>query len=514
MSNAFGKTAALKGVIWTTGSTYATYILGLLTSVLIARRLGVDDFGRYSYFIWLCGILVLIANNGLNNTAIKFVSEAIGRNSIENADAIYGWLRRLQYGFTILSGALFLALFPWIKPTGWNEQISFLVVAALVAFSFKATSMFNTAVAKGYGRFAIEAITNTGAILFNTVFVVVLACLHAPLEAYVALFAITSIVYALFSIFLLRRQGITPHRAVVDPSWLQRVRPHLFWTASMTAISIAGSRSIETFLLNRWVGAAEVGFFSIATALNRAGIELLVAGLSTVMMPIMGFLLGVGNHERTQRVFGDATRYYQYLGLLIAGVGMFWARDIVTIMYGAKYMPVILIFRITVASAGVLLANGAFAAVLGASDNQRFRIGVTVLGAVISWLVALQLIPLYGAIGAALAQSASSVLSTIVIVVGIQKFIGLRLPWSSLAKQYAVALIAGVLGLLTVLATGGALASEFAGGLVYAIVLLVLPLFVGIWRQDEKRYAIELLSKHPRVGPIIARFSHSSDHDS
>jgi O-antigen/teichoic acid export membrane protein len=505
MSHAFGKTAALKGVIWTTGSTYATYILGLLTSVLIARQLGVDDFGRYSYFVWLCGILVLIANNGLNNTAIKFVSEAIGRSSVENADGIYGWLRRLQYGFTILSGLLFLALFPWIKPTGWSGQTSLLVGAALVAFGFKAASMFNTAVAKGYGLFSIEAITNAGAVLFNTVFVVVLTFIHAPLAAYVALFAFTSVVYALLSIFLMRRRGITPHRTIVDPAWLRRVRPHLFWTASMTAISIMGSRSIETFLLNRWVGAAEVGFFSIATALNRAGIELLVAGLSTVMMPIMGFLLGAGDHQRTQRVFGDATRYYQYLGLLIAGVGLFWARDIVTIMYGAKYMPVILIFRITVASAGVLLASGAFAAVLGASDNQRFRIGVTVLGAAISWLVALQLIPLYGAVGAALAQTASSVLSTIVIVIGIRKFIGLHLPWSSLARQYAVAVVAGALGLVVVVAVGGEL-GEFAGGSVYAIVMLVLSLFVGIWRDDEKRYALDLLCKHPRMAQIITRF--------
>src|SRR5215467_1896294 len=93
MNHAFGRTAALKAVIWTTGSTYIGYILGLLINILIARRLDAADFGRYAYLVWLSGVLVLIANNGLTTTGIKFVSETLGRNAPDEAASVYGWLR-------------------------------------------------------------------------------------------------------------------------------------------------------------------------------------------------------------------------------------------------------------------------------------------------------------------------------------------------------------------------------------------------------------------------------------
>ena len=95
-----------------TGSTYVSYALGMLTSIVIARSLGPDDFGRYSYVVWLAGLLVVLANNGTTNTAIRFVSESLGRGSEAGAAGIHGWLRRRQLASALLVAAGFLLLLP------------------------------------------------------------------------------------------------------------------------------------------------------------------------------------------------------------------------------------------------------------------------------------------------------------------------------------------------------------------------------------------------------------------
>jgi O-antigen/teichoic acid export membrane protein len=309
--------------------------------------------------------------------------------------------------------------------------------------------------------------------------------------------ACTSVVYVAISAFLLRRAGISAREHHIDTGWRLRVRPHLMWTALMAAVGVLGSRSIETFLLNRWAGAADVGFFAIAMSLTRAGIDLLAAGLSTVMMPIMGYVLGTGDRPRMQRVFADATRYYQFMGLMIAGVGLFWAHVIVSVMYGEHYLPVVPIFRIMVATTGILLANGAFSALLASSDHQRFRVGVMLFSLAISWTVAIALIPKYGMFGAAYAQMISAVLYTIVIVIGIQKSVGLVLPWGALAKQYAVALAAGGISMLVLAFGGTGTVAEIAAGILYAVLYLVLSIATGVWRDDEKKHIADLMRRYP-----------------
>ena len=75
MNQPFGRGAAIRAALQMTGSTYVIYATGLLVSALIARSVGPADFGRYSYLVWLAGVLIMVGNNGLTTSAIRFVSE-------------------------------------------------------------------------------------------------------------------------------------------------------------------------------------------------------------------------------------------------------------------------------------------------------------------------------------------------------------------------------------------------------------------------------------------------------
>lgn len=509
MNHMFGRAAVFRAALLTTGSTYISYILGLVVSVLIARSLGPDDYGRYAYVVWLAGILVMLSNNGLTGTGIKFISESLGKQDRDAASRVHGWLRRQQLLCIGVVGLFFLAAIPFIQPAGWTGHLWVLICTVQVAAGVKALSMFNTSIAKGYGVFTIEAMTNLIASVANAVAAGVLAWFHAPTFAYVAMFALTSVIYLTVSQTLLRRNQVLPGEPKPAAELLERVKPHLWWTVGLTAISALGSKSVETLLLNAWVGAADVGYYAIALGLTRGGVELLVSGLSTVVMPLMGYAFGSGDPTRIRRVFEDATRYYQFLGLIIAGVGWFWSDVVVTLMYGQRYATVVPVLRIMVISSGILLANGAASAVLTNSDNQRFRVIVTLLSFALSASIAVALIPHYGVIGAALAQTGASIVCSLVLIVGIKKYVGLDAPWVPLIRQYVAAVLAALIGFGLVWALGPRIGA-WAAGPVYAISFVLLSLVLGVWRADEVGHLGKFADKYPAALGWLRNFMPAS----
>lgn len=497
MKHAFDRAATLRAALMATGSAYISYALGLVVSVLIARKLGPAQYGQYAYVVWLTGLLIMLANHGLNVTGIKFISESMGKDEPEEARRIHGWLRHKQIWSLALVGLGAAAIVPLAQPADWKGPMWLLIGLVTASFGFKALSMFNTSLAKGHGAFVVESATNVVATVFNAAMAVVLALLDAPLLAYLLSFSATSAVYWACSYTMLRKRQLEPGHASPSAASLARLKPHLWWSLWLVLLSVAGARTVETLLINRWLGAAELGYFSVAIGLSRAGVELLVAGLSTVAMPLMGFAFGSGDPQRIQRIFADTTRYYQFLGLLITGGGYFMAEAAITLMYGQRYAPAIPIFQITVMTAGLLLTNGAASAILTNSDNQRFRMGVTLLSFLLSASLAFALIPRYGVVGAALSQSISNVAAVLITYAGIKKYLQLSPPWSWLTRQYAAAAAATLLAVLVQQATHGWL-QRWAPGLVFGLCLLAFSLVFKAWRDEEIQHVQDVVDAHPR----------------
>lgn len=123
MGNQFGAKAMLRSALLMTGSTYVAYAAGLITSMLIARGLGPADYGRYAYLIWLSGVLVLLMNHGLTTSAIRFISESLGRQDSHGARSLHRWFQTRQGWSVVVVGALFLLALPLLKPSGWEGDL-------------------------------------------------------------------------------------------------------------------------------------------------------------------------------------------------------------------------------------------------------------------------------------------------------------------------------------------------------------------------------------------------------
>jgi O-antigen/teichoic acid export membrane protein len=505
MNQPFGKGAAIRAALQMTAATYVVYAAGLLVSALIARSVGPADFGRYSYLVWLAGVLIMIGNNGLTTSAIRFVSESLGRDSIGTARDMHGWLKRRQLASLTLVVVLYLAAMPFLKPAGWAQDELWLFAAiVLVSTIAKAMYLFSISVAKGYGRFDVEAVTSIVVSVLNAAAVVVLIMLHAPLMAYLVLFALTCIAYAGSAVVMLRIADIAPTHGAIEPVLQSRLKQHLLWTVVLTIAVVFSNKSVETWLLNEMVGPAEVGYFAIAAALTRGGVDLLSSGLTTVLMPSMAHAFGAGGQERVNSILSRSVRYFLFLGLLLAGVGALWADVAVDLMYGPRYEPVINVLRIMMVVGGLTLSDGAFGALLSTTDNQRLRAGFSFISIVFGALAAVLLIPRYGLMGAIMAYAISHLLVFAITLAGIVRIMSLHLPWRELGRLLFAALIATLvaLAMMTVLPS---LWTSFAAGVVYAIVYVGGTVLLHAWKGNDAEQLLTLMQRMPRLFDRLQR---------
>ncbi len=499
MKQAFGPGTALRAALQMTGSTYVIYAAGLIVSALIARSIGPDEFGRYSYLVWLAGVLILISNNGLTTSGIRFVSESLGRDSPADAANVHGWLLKRQLVCIAVVSTLYLFAMPYFRPAGWEAGSLWLFAAiVLVSSTAKAMYLFNISIAKGHGRFDVEAYSAIVISLLNAIAVFILWWTQAALLAYLILFACTCVAYAAYAAMKLRRSGIRARFQPLDAALLKRLRHHLLWTVVLTVAAVFSNKSIETWMLNDQFGAAEVAYFTIAAALTRGGLDLLSSGLNTVLMPSMAHAFGASGQKRVNEILSNSMRYFHFLGLMLAGVGVFWSDPAVSLMYGPRYADVVDVLRIMVLVGGLTLSEGAFGALLSTTDNQRVRAIFASLSIVFTAIAAFALIPSYGLYGAVAAHAISRSLVFILTLAGIVRFLSLRLPWREINLLFFSATVAAVAAGSIVWLRPVAWI-EFAAGIIYAVVYVGMTLRLRAWNHRDANEILMLAKRYPTM---------------
>lgn len=483
-------------------STYVTVGLGLVVSAVLARSLGPDDYGRYAYMLWLVGLLVAVGNHGFPNVATRQISELKGAGEAASAASLYSWLKKWQTVSLLAVAAVFAACMPFIEPIGWSEHVTLLTVLCILCFLPKAFFFFHTSVAKGHGAFWIEASGNMVLSIVYTLGVLVLAAMHGSLLANLWWFAAVSGAHMVVMMLMLRRSDIRGTREALEPDLKARVAVHLRWTSLQVFVAALSNRTVETYLLARLIGPAEVGYFAIATNLVRGGIELVSSSLTTILMPSLAHARGAGGVAQVNMIMQDTLRYFGFLGAMMAGLGWLLADPGVALLYGSRYGAVAHTVQVMAVLSGFFLVETPFTSALATLDDHRFRTFLSVLFFGLSAGLALALVPPYGIMGAVAANGLTRMTTFLLCAVWVKRELSLQVPWrDALRTVVAVALSMGVALGLRWLVDG--VWMQWASGLLYALLLTVSTLLLGLWKPKDIHLLLKITQRFPAVGKLL-----------
>lgn len=501
VASSFGRGALLRSALIVTGATYVTYVTGLVVSTLIARALGPGDFGRYSYVVWMSGIVMVACTNGLTTTGIKFVAECLGRGDEEGAARVYGLLRRYFLFSVALVAVACLAALPFVTPDGWRLGLPFYVFAVLASSVPKASYLLHSSVAKGHGNFSVEANTTNILSFAGLLATVALVLTGQPLHAYLLLLVALGVGHAVLTRVFIGRTPIRSSGGAIEADMLARLRVHLAWTVVLIFMATVSNRTIETFLLNRHVGAEAVGFFVIAATLTRGGADLLVNGLTAVLIPAMAHSYGRGGADQVSGILSHSVRYFLFLGLMLAGVGVFCAELAVKLMYGDGFSPVVDVFQVMVIVAGLTLSEGAFNALLTTTDRQRARVVLTGTAVGVTAVLAFVLVPRHGLMGAVAAHALARAFMFTIIVATAVWSARVRLPWREIVRLLLAGAIAAAAAWLLARAVPGPWGGVLAAGL-YVAVLAAGSLVLRTWKEADLGVLHTLADRFPPMRKV------------
>lgn len=496
--------ALLRNMAMLSIASYAELAFGLLLGVVIARSLGSSAFGHYAFAVWVTGTLVTLSNNALTMSSIRYIAEARGAADLEVAAAIAARMRRWQVASSILVLGTFSVAVAVHTPQDWQDSIGWMLPLILLGAWSRSGYMMLASIGKGHERFEVESVSLVLSALVNLILVSLLAWVGGSIVGYFAIFAICGLVQNLSARILIRRFGIVTALAPLAPALDRRVKRHVLQTGALVVIGLLGDRTIEVLMLKAYWTSEAVGFFAIAGALTKGATYLLAGALSSVLLPAMARAYGAGGRRAVARILPEAMRFYWFIGIAIAGLGLVAAPGAVSLLYGPQYREAIPAIVVNLVIAGFVLVSAAFNAFQTSSDRQGDRIRVALLTLAVNAAVGFTLVPLSGLTGALVSLAVTRIAAVTFAWRYAVRETPIAMPVLEMTRTFYAAVVATGAAKLVDLLLPGVYGFVLSSAVFVAAYLLGSVVF-GAWRPSDLDLVCEVLGHiGPRGGQAAA----------
>lgn len=376
---------------------------GLLIGVWVARYLGPEDFGLFSYAQALVSLAGVFATLGLQGIVVRDIVRIPNYSQL-----ILGTTAVLQLAAGFISYLILIGLVFYIYPS--NSTLKCVVAILGGAILFKSSEVvvywFESQIQAKYivwvqnSVFLVFAFIKVLCIYFEAS-IVVFACLSF-FEVMVSAVALWVVYNFQVSKISNLRVGFLRAKKLISESW-----PLL-----ISGVVLVMQAQVDQILLGHMVGLKEVGYYSVALRL----IEVVATG--SVILYSSFFPLIVAARNVSEHLYGDRLVKFYRLNMVVS-IGMalpiaIFSPWLIKLLFGEEYEPAALIMSLM--SARLILAYvGVVRGVFLLNEGLvRYSALTMLLGVVINIALCYMLIPHYGGVGAVVASLVSFFLVTFV----------------------------------------------------------------------------------------------------
>ena len=421
----------------------------VIVSVILARKLGPDRFGLYSLVLTIVGFSYLIARLGINETVRRYAAELDGRGERKLVGIVAGRSLRIGLVSSILAAVtLFAVAAPLARFFQHDELRAYLLVGALSLVPTMAVGVLSN-VLKGLQRYryllAVNLVTSPlwvvacAAALWRGGGIVVLLVLGI---------AVDLVYVGVVGWWIARELGIRWRERLPDALHRRVVRYNTALAVLLLLNAVVWQRS-EIVFLGHFRGANEVAFYSLPFGLTDRLTWLLPGAILGVLLPGLTYAQGSADSARFTAMFSDALRYLAMITFPITLFGVSVAPFVIRILYGARFEAADVVLQILLVAVFFGVLGQASSSALLSLEGQGWLLKTGAVAAAASIAFDLLLIPRYGAVGAAVANTAAQAGWAAAAFVPLWKRV---LPASRWAIAQAAAIAAGLAALLALTA--------------------------------------------------------------
>ncbi len=369
----FGSTNFIFNVV--VGRVYGSAYLGMVWTALSTSLL-------LSYAI----------STSFPGAVAKYVSEYLGRK--REKDANYVLKLALYYGIIIaIAMTIFAVIFSDYLCNLFNMSKTIFLLSVPIISLYGIYMILKMAY---YGYRNVQKYFKNELVADSLFFIALGAIIIFKWDSYIFLPYIV-----LYSVFIFSAMRFFNMKLKNTGERKKEIKKSFFAFAGISFVGTFSSmamRSLSIMISSIYIPASDVGFLSAAFSIS-AIFFLFPNALGRVLMPEFSYNFGKGNKEQLVSLLNKSTEYLAVFVTIINSLGIIFARLIVWIFYGDKYMDSVLLLQILLMAYWFTMVGRPAVSVLSGTKyihipNIGGVIGLTV--SLFSWIF---LVPALGVIG-------------------------------------------------------------------------------------------------------------------
>lgn len=428
-------------------------ILPFITSPYIARVIGAEGLGIYSYTYSIAFYFVLFSMLGLNNYGNRIVAQ--NRDDQSSLNIIFSNIIILHIGISIVVSLAYTVYVVFFA----TDKLFAMIQALFVISGLFDISWFYF----GIEKFKLTVTRSTVIKIINVILVFIYVKDASDLWKYCLIMALGTLVSQMILWLPLKK-----YVKVVKPNWKQmkiHIKPLL--VLFIPAIAVSLYKYMNKIMIGTLSSKSQLGYYENAEKILNIPLTIVVS-FGTVMLPKMSNAVLYGNKKQIARYIQSSMKYIMCLAFAcafgMAGIGtvfatVFWGRDF------ALSGTIIMGLAITVPF--VSFANVIRTQYLIPTEKDCEYLVSVFFGAIINLLINWLLIPTLGAIGATFGTIAAEIVVCLIQAFSVRK----ELPLWVYIKNNVIFLFTGLIMFIIVFWIGRVLE--------YNVVTLFIQVLTG-----------------------------------
>ena len=468
-----------KNMSWLMISQILASICGFIWTILMARYLGVSNYGIFGFATSLTGILAITVDLGISTHIVRHIA-----TDYESAPKYLGNAIPLKSIFAIGTIILTLIILILMKSNELVITVTLLFTIEMIIKSY--INLFNGSF-QAFEEGKYQGIGNT--IMNVLLLIFILIAIFTDLGLYgIAISYILANLIALTYEYYVLNKNITKPKYEIDRNFCKKITLVSLPFAATSILYII-YYSIDVVMLTNMVGDYATGIYN-ATYKLISVLTLFYSVYTAVIFPVMSKFYK-NDQEMLLISFEKSIKYLMLVILPLAVATVFYSTDVIHLIYGHEYDDASSVLSILIWTVCLLFISGAANTLLNASHKEVTVTKIYAVAAVFNIVLNLFMIPALSYNGAAI----TTVLSDILIVL-IQAYVIYRLGHRPNRKLYLdlikIIIGSGILGVALYLLNLNMWVALPVGIIIYLIAVWALRVFDG----DDKYVINEILGRN------------------
>ncbi|MDQ3076063.1 MAG: flippase [bacterium] len=398
------KQTIIKNTFWLIAGEFGMRILKLFLFIYATRKLGITEWGLFSYTLAVMGFFGIISDIGINSVLLRETAQGKARQPEYISTSFF-----LKLGLSVFSSLSLLCVIIFLAD---DSSVKVLIPLVATLLLFESIQDFGFSLNRAFERMEVETIIKIG----STILLVTLGFIfieYSPkssslLYAYV----VSSIIGTIIIYFRLRK-----HLSNLISNFKEKLLLPIWkeaWPLG-TATALGGMMATTDIIILGWYSSVEqIGIYSAAQKLALI-IYLLPTLLGVAILPTLSKL--AASDLNKMRIMVNKVTKYSVIFTLPIIIGCFLFGDFVfNLLFGEEYAESASVFRIMSLAIVTIAPSTLISNAMFAEGKQNKLIRFVFVSLAINIILCLLAIPYFGIEGAAVSSTVAYIVGNLMLI--------------------------------------------------------------------------------------------------